>query len=613
MCGIFGYLGNQNAISLCIEGLKKLEYRGYDSSGLACVDNGSLYICKETGKVASLEKSIQNSPSNFHLGIAHTRWATHGAVTKENTHPHIDQNKTVAVVHNGVIENYSILKEDLIKNHKVSFASETDTEVIAQSISIKYKGDFLKAVQDVCESLEGAFALTIIHKDFPNQMIATAEQCPLVVAYSEETKELFVSSDAGGLPDMKLDLYRLEKGEIAFLTRGEKPLFFNKQKEKIEVTPGDLSPGERLVSKGNFEHFMLKEIFEQSETVKRALEHCYDEKNHNICFDDLMKNPKLLQDAQKVVFIACGTSYHAGLLASYLFESIAGIESKAEIASEYCYRDPVISANTLIIALSQSGETADTLAAVKLAKKKNSKILALCNVPDSTLTFEADATLFLHAGAEVAVASTKTFTSQVVFLYALALFFSEQRGLKIEQQIADVKRLYALPGQIVDILHKAHEIETLAKKYAHYENMFFLGRSILYPTALEAALKLKEIAYINAQGFPSGEMKHGPIALLNKDLPVVVFCANSKLYKKIKSNLMESKARQAPIIAVGWKENENDLKDDVNDHFWIPKTSDELAPILLTIFSQLFTYYISKEKGTEIDKPKNLAKSCTVE
>lgn len=613
MCGIFGYIGDKEATHICLQGLRKLEYRGYDSSGIGGVKDNKIIICKEIGKISNIEQAVLDMHLELSFAIAHTRWATHGKPSKENAHPHLDQNKTVAVVHNGIIENYTTLRDRLIQKEGIEFSTETDTEVIAQLLAYYYKGDLLDAAKLAFAELKGSFAVVLIHKDHQDQMIAVAKESPLVIGFSPKTRELFVASDANAISGTELDLYFLVDGELAFLEKGKVPQFYDKSGKSISLHANHVRVSETLSSRGQYEHFMLKEIFEQAHSVRDAMLSRYDEKNWTACFEEIPFKVEELREIENIIIIACGTSWHAAYLAAYLFESVAHISTKAEIASEYRYKHPVVPPNTLVIALSQSGETADTIAAMRSVKSQKVKVIALCNVPGSTLTREADATILLHAGPEIAVASTKTFTSQITVLYLLTLLFARIRSLPKEEGRTLLEYLYALPDQVDEVLNKAPEIQLLAKKYAHFNDFFFLGRNILYPTALEAALKLKEIAYINAQGYPAGEMKHGPIALLSPQVPALIFCANELLEEKIMSNLMESKARGAPILVFGWKEFEKEILPVADDVFWIPKTSDALAPVLLTIATQLFAYYIAKERGTDIDQPRNLAKSVTVE
>jgi glucosamine--fructose-6-phosphate aminotransferase (isomerizing) len=613
MCGIYGYMGGRRAVSVCLEGLRRLEYRGYDSSGIAGVQGGRIVYCKEVGKVANLEKAAAAIGFDTPSAIAHTRWATHGKPSKENAHPHFDQNHTVAVIHNGIIENYAELREELILKHQIAFASETDTEVIAQRIGQFYQGDFLSSVQQALRSLEGSYAVAVIHKDHPDVMIAAAKESPLVVGVTPKADEIYLSSDPNALAGSEVDAYFLSHGEVALLKRGEQPLFFDHEGKPCSKRPIREKIAESAISKGEFEHFMLKEICEQPRTLQRALFNRFDETRVTAHFEEISSTPEAWKGVEHIEIVACGTSYHAACVGAHLLENIAKIPARADIASEYRYGHPVVETGTLVIAMSQSGETADTLAAMREARAKGARVLALCNVPDSTLAREADATLFLRAGPEIAVASTKTFTSQIAVLALFTLMLARLRNMSAEEAALYFKYLYDLPRQLDELLSDVVPIQRLAKKYASYEDFFFLGRSYLYPTALEAALKLKEIAYINATGYPAGEMKHGPIAFLSERVPVVIFCTNEELQQKTMSNLMESRARKAPIIACAWRNLEHELLPVADDILWVPKTCDEFVCIPLTVMMQLFAYYVAKERGTSIDQPRNLAKSVTVE
>lgn len=614
MCGIFAYIGKKEATKVCLEGLKKLEYRGYDSAGIAGVKDGQILICKEAGKVSIIEKLSADQHLELPFAIAHTRWATHGIPSPKNAHPHMDQKGQLAVVHNGVVENYAFIKEVLTKKYGIVFSSDTDTEVIAQLVGIYYKGDFLKAAIEALSALEGSFAVAIIHKNHPDQIVATAEKSPLVIGYDPQSCESYIASDPNALAGMPLELYFLENRQVVVIMRGKKPSFYDaKGKTLIKKSSPDLQLVQISISKGIYEHFMLKEIFEQDKTVADAMKDRFDEKHQTAFFAESSFTLEELSAIKHIIIVGCGTSYHAASVGSYFFEEMCRISTRAEIASEYRYKTPIVFPDSLMIALSQSGETADTIAAMRNMKAQGCKILALCNVKGSTLAREADTTIFLHAGPEIAVASTKTFTSQVTVLYLLALLLGRQRGMTPKMGLACLKDLHAIPGQIDEILHNHRHIQEVAIKYAKIRDFYFLGRGVLYPMALEAALKLKEIAYINAVGYPAGEMKHGPIALLDSTVPVGVFCANARLEPKVISNLMESKARGAPIIVLGWKEFERDFVGVADDILFIPKTSDSLACIAITVVTQLFAYYMAKERGAAIDQPRNLAKSVTVE
>ena len=614
MCGIFAYIGQKQATQLCLEGLKKLEYRGYDSAGIAGAHEGAIVVCKEQGKVSVVEKLCNAQDLHLSSAIAHTRWATHGIPSKVNAHPHLDQKGQIAVVHNGVIENYAAIKKKLIEDRNIKFVSETDTEVIPQLAAAYYSGDFFEAVTLACQDLEGSFAIVFIHKDFPDEMIAVAEKSPLVIGYNPISHEIYVASDPNALADQSLEFFFLENRQMAHLIKDAIPRFFDKyghciQKEKA----ANLHLVYSAFSKGIYEHFMLKEIFEQDHTLAQAFKDRIDLRENSISFEESNLDLMHLASVEEIILVGCGTSFHAGSIASYFFEQISGIATRTEIASEYRYKPSILSQKTLVIALSQSGETADTLAAMKNIQENGCKVLALCNVEGSTLARQADYVIFLRAGPEIAVASTKTFTSQIVILFLLALLLGRQKGYPESKIEVCLQSLVALPKQVDHILHNHRKIQKVALKYAKAKDFYFLGRGILYPVALEAALKLKEIAYVNAVGYAAGEMKHGPIALLQSSVPVGVFCAHRSLEQKIMSNLMESKARGSPIIVFGLEELSKDFIQEADDVVLIPNTTDELSCILATIVSQLFAYYIAKERGVDIDRPLNLAKSVTVE
>lgn len=608
MCGIFGYIGKKNAIKTTLDGLRKLEYRGYDSAGLAGVHDGKIVFWKDAGKISRLEEEINAAPVDLSFAIAQTRWATHGKPSKVNAHPHLDANKTVAVVHNGIIENHERLREAL-KKEGVVFASDTDTEIVAHLVAKFYQGDLVKAVQQAIQLLDGAYALAIIHCKHPNTIVGVAHQSPLAVGIGEG--ETFLASDTHAFAAHTREVMFLSNREIAVLQPNKLEIFdismnqVSKQSEILKFAVGE-------ASKGKFEHYTLKEIHEQPTSIRNALLSRFMDDYGTAIFEDLNCDVHELLTVERILIIACGTSWHAGFLGSYLIEEMARIPCQVEIASEFRYKNPIVPPGTLVIAISQSGETADTVAAVRELKAKGSKILSLCNVQGSTLARESDGTIFLKAGPEIGVCSTKAFTSQVVVLSLFTLLMARMRHMgKLEGQ-EFLKALKLLPQQVQDVLDRSPQIEAIAKKYAHHENFFFLGRRYMYPTCLEGALKLKEISYINANGYPAGEMKHGPIALINEDCPTVAFCANKVTFQKLLSNLMEVKARSGKIIAIA-EESETGLEGIADDVIRIPNTIDELAPIPSTIAAQLFAYYVAKERGADIDQPRNLAKSVTVE
>jgi glucosamine--fructose-6-phosphate aminotransferase (isomerizing) len=608
MCGIFGYVGKKDAVKISLHGLKLLEYRGYDSAGIAGIKNGAITFCKEVGKVAILEGMVNQSRMEADIAIAHTRWATHGAPTVANAHPHFDKENSLALVHNGIIENHEKLRA-MLEAKGVKFVSETDTEVISHLIAQFYEGDILKAVQKTVPMLDGAFAIAMIHKNHPNQIIAVAHQSPLVVGIGED--EAFISSDIHAFSNHTRNVIFLEEAEIAVVTP-EKVEIFNAEMEQIDKKPKELEIVTEKISKGEYKHFTLKEIFDQPQSIKSALLARFFEEYGTAKFEELKFDVNELLAIERILILACGTSWHAGYVGAYMIEEIARIPVQVEISSEFRYKNPIVPYGTLVIAISQSGETADTLAAVRELKARGAKVLGICNVHNSSLTREADSTIYLRAGPEIGVCSTKAFTSQVVVLALINLLLARMRGMSKADGQAFLEALKMLPEQVEQVLKKTDQIHKLAKKYCKYQNFFFLGRSNMYPTALEGALKLKEISYINANGYPAGEMKHGPIALINPDCPSVALCANQSTFEKMISNLMEVKARHGKIIAIA-AEGQEAIKGVADDIVWVPKTMDALASIPTTVVTQLFAYYVALERGEDIDQPRNLAKSVTVE
>lgn len=608
MCGIFGYLGTQDSVDLSIKGLKKLEYRGYDSSGIAGLKDGKLFFCKEVGKVSEMEKKIRNQKVQLEVAIAHTRWATHGKPSEVNAHPHYDSDETLAVVHNGIIENFEAIRNRL-KSTGVEFHSDTDTEVIAQLVASYYKGDILKAVQAVLPELKGSFAIALVHKDYPGQVIVAAQESPLAIGVGNG--ETFIASDTHAFLLHTRNVIFLENSEVAVVKPDSVQVFDATTAQimkQMQVLEGDAQE----VEKGQYEHFMLKEIFEQPQTIKNALLSRYVEEEGSAFFEGLEAHKDTLRNAERVVMIGCGTSWHAGCIAASMIEEYARIPVTVEVASELRYKNPIVPKNTVAIAISQSGETADTLAAVKEYREKGAFIIGLCNVHGSTLVREAESSIILRAGAEIGVASTKAFTSQLVVLTLLSVYFSRMRDMGKVKGAIFIDALRRLPQQVQQVLDQEKSIQALAKQYSHFDNFFYLGRRYMFPCALEGALKLKEIAYINAVGYPSGELKHGPIALVSENFPTVALCANKHTYDKLLSNLKEVQARSGPIIAVA-HEGALGLETIADDILWVPDTIDELAPILSSVALQIFAYHVAKERGAEIDQPRNLAKSVTVE
>ncbi len=608
MCGIFGYIGKKEAVKLAVEGIKFLDYRGYDSSGVAILSEGNLFYEKRVGAVSSLEEALEKKMWKATQAVAHTRWATHGKPTHANAHPHVDTKEELAVVHNGIIENHDEIRR-MLQARGIVFRSETDTEVISHLIATLYTGDFLSSVQQAVKLLKGAFAIAVIHKNHPDVMVCATHDCPLVIGLGEG--ETFISSDCAAFIKYTNRAIFLNSKEVAHISASGVEVF---DSNHIKVTRDHeiLKFASTDIGKGQYSHFMEKEIFEQPQTALYAFLSRYNEQNGTAILEDLKISDEELSKIERILIVACGTSYHAGLIAAHLIEERARIPVQVEISSEYRYKNPIVQKHTLAICISQSGETADTIAAMRELKEKGAKIIGICNVQSSTIARECDSPLFLRAGPEIGVASTKAFTSQLLVLSLLTLRLARMRTMSQQEGKDFIASFLQVPKLIKSVLDNASAIEALAQKYSKYDNFFFLGRRLMYPTALEAALKLKEIAYVNANGYPAGEMKHGPIALINEECPTIAFTADSVTYPKMLSNLMEVKARSGKILAIA-EEGSAQIEDIADDIIWVPKTIDNLAPLPSTIAGQLFAYTFAKARGCEIDKPRNLAKSVTVE
>ena len=608
MCGIVGYIGNREAIPLLMNGIKRLEYRGYDSSGIAGINGQGVFCHKSVGKVVSLENKLLNLDINGNLGIIHTRWATHGAPTVDNAHPHLDCKNEIAIVHNGIIENYNTLRSHLeSEGHK--FTSETDTEVLAHLIEKNYDGDFELAVRKALSHVIGAYGLAAIHVNEPDKLIAARNGSPIVIGVGED--EYFVTSDVAGIVEHTKKVIYLDDNEMAVLTKdgfSTKTIDDVPTSKKVQQVSWDID----MIEKVGYDHFMLKEIHEQPESIVNAMRGRFEDDNHNLAhFGGLKCGEETLKKIKRVVIIACGTSWHAALIGEYLFEDFLRIPVEVEYASEFRYRNPVIGDDTLVIAISQSGETADTLAGMKLAKEMGCMVLGICNIVGSSIARESDFGIFLHAGPEIGVASTKAFTSQITVLYILALYFSQLRDVSNSLTKA-VNELRSIPDQVREILKKEKEIIKLAELYKSSENFLYLGRGYNFPVALEGALKLKEISYIHAEGMPAAEMKHGPIALITQDMPVVFVAIRDSGYSKVMGNIKEVKARGGKIIAIA-TEGDVSLMEEVDHIFYIPNTCGVLTPILTVIPLQLLAYHVAVMRGCDVDMPRNLAKSVTVE
>ncbi|MCX8094070.1 MAG: glutamine--fructose-6-phosphate transaminase (isomerizing) [Candidatus Goldbacteria bacterium] len=605
MCGIIGYIGNDNALDKILYGLKRLEYRGYDSAGISIIDDKKLIRYRSRGRIEDLIEKIKDKKINGTLGIGHTRWATHGKPTDENAHPHIDCSGKISIVHNGIIENYFELKEKLKKKHK--FSSETDTEVFAHLIEDFIKEGLENAVKKSILKIKGMYALVIISSDEPDKIVAARQGSPLVIGIGES--EVFVSSDIPSFLKYTKKAIFLEDGDIAIIKKDKIRIFNNNKEVKRQIR--NIKWTEKQAQKGGFPHFMLKEIMEEPQAFEDTLMGKFDERYGNIKFEniDIMK----LKSIENIRIIACGTSYHAAYVAKYLFEKWTGINTQIEIGSEIRYANPVLGEKTLIIIISQSGETIDTIEAFKNIKNNAYYSIAIVNVVGSTLSRMLHGVIYTHAGPEIGVAATKTFISQLAVLYLLALCIAK---LKNKINIKDIKNslriLRKIPSLIKQILSNRRQIEKIAEKYYNHKDFLYYGRNINYPIALEGALKLKEISYIHAEGYPAGEMKHGPIALVDEKVPNVFIAPQNSLYEKVINNIEEIKARNGIIIALTNRSN-NEMEKKANDIIYIPDIEEDFYPLLAIIPLQLLAYYIGVKKGIDVDKPRNLAKSVTVE
>jgi glucosamine--fructose-6-phosphate aminotransferase (isomerizing) len=612
MCGIVGYIGHRNAVPLLLEGLRRLEYRGYDSAGIAFLENGNVVLRKTLGKLKNLESMIENSFYESHVGIGHTRWATHGKPSDINSHPHSDCTGKIAVVHNGIIENYSVIKKSLIADGH-TLLSETDTEVIAHLIERKLKdGNLLKAITSALREIKGTYALAIMSSAEPDKIIAARRGSPLVIG--KGNGEYIIASDLPAILTCTNDAIFVNENELVILDRINGLKIVNLEngydrEQNIYKIPWD----SELAEKSGYEHFMLKEIHEQSQAARNTYSGKINLDDGRIQWDEINLTVEEINNISKIHLVSCGTSWHASLVGKFIIEKIAKIPVEVDLASEFRYRDVILDKNVLTIGITQSGETADTLEAMRKAKKVCFKVLSICNVVGSTATRESGGVIYTHAGPEIGVASTKAFTSQIVALYLFALYLGKIRGLMSMIQFREMMdELAAIPEKINHVLAKEREIEHLANLYWKKKSFFFLGRGIMYPIALEGALKLKELSYLHAEGYAGGEMKHGPIALVDRKMVVVSLIPLNSIYEKMLSNIEEVKARDGRVIAIS-SQGDNEIKDKVDNVFYIPNTNEQLSPLLFTIPLQLFAYHIAKKRGCDIDQPRNLAKSVTVE
>ena len=614
MCGIVGYVGKQEAYPILIKGLRRLEYRGYDSAGVALINEGDdLNVYKTKGKVDNLTEYCNDKDVTGHIGIAHTRWATHGEPSSRNAHPHYSQSHNLAIIHNGIIENYADIKAKLI-DKGVKFQSDTDTEVLVQLVEyimVKKQISLLEAVQVALYQVIGAYAIAIIDKRDPTQIIAARKQSPLVVGIGKD--EFFLGSDASPIIEYTDKVVYLEDGNIAVIRQGEelKVLSLLGEEQDLQVKTVDIDLGQ--IEKGGYPHFMLKEIFEQPDCLSNCMRGRINIEGDHVTLSALIDYRRQLLSAKRVVIVACGTSWHAGLIGKQLIESFCRIPVEVEYASEFRYRNPVVSKDDVVIAISQSGETADTLAAIQLAKERGSFIYGICNAIGSSIPRATDTGTYIHVGPEIGVASTKAFTGQVTVLTMFALALAEARGtINRDEYLRVVKGLNEIPDKIREVLQTNERVADLARTFTYAHNFLYLGRGYSYPVALEGALKLKEISYIHAEGYPAAEMKHGPIALIDSDMPVVVIATHDAMYEKVLSNIQEIKARKGRVIALVTKGDDTIAKiaDEVIE---LPDVLECLEPLVATIPLQLLSYHVAVCKGKDVDQPRNLAKSVTVE
>lgn len=614
MCGIVGYIGTKQAYPILVNGLKRLEYRGYDSAGVAMInDKGDLNVYKTKGKVADLEAFCADKDITGMVGIAHTRWATHGEPSSVNAHPHYSESKNLAIIHNGIIENYAEIKKRL-EEKGMHFRSQTDTEVLVQLIEYiqtTRNVDLLTAVQVALHQVIGAYAVAVLDRNNPRQIIAARKQSPLVVGIGDG--EFYLGSDASPIVEYTDKVVYLEDGNIAVLVPGEELKVVDIYNEKQDAVVKKVNINLGQIEKGGFPHFMLKEIFEQPECLKTCMLGRINVEGNKVSLSAVLDYRKELISAKRIIIVACGTSWHAGLIGKQILENLCRIPVEVEYASEFRYRNPVVGAGDVVIAISQSGETADTLAAIKLAKEMGAFIYGICNAVGSSIPRATDTGSYIHVGPEIGVASTKAFTGQVTVLTMLALALADVMGtISHEENVTIVKGLQEIPAKMEEVLKLNDRIADLSRTFTYARNFLYLGRGFSYPVALEGALKLKEISYIHAEGYPAAEMKHGPIALIDSDMPVVVIATHNELYEKVLSNIQEIKARNGRVIALVSKGDDtiSKIADEVIE---LPDTLECLEPLIATIPLQLLAYHVAVCKGKDVDQPRNLAKSVTVE
>ena len=608
MCGIVGYIGPQQALPILMNGLKRLEYRGYDSAGIALLSPSGLMVAKTAGKINVLEQKLSGIDIKSTQGIAHTRWATHGEPTQLNAHPHTDAEGEIALVHNGIIENFRTLREFLVQEG-FTIRTETDTEVLVHLIRFYYNGDLTEAVRIALNQVEGTYGIAAISAKHPGLIVAARMGSPLVIGHGE--KEKLVASDVSALLEYTNRVIYLEDGEIATITPDDYDIT-TIQNVKIPHRIHEVNMTLEQIEKGGFDHFMLKEIYEQPTTLRNAIRGRLDQEEGISRLNGLNLQYDGLRNIKRIIITACGTSWHAGLIGKYMIEELARVPVEVEYASELRYRSPIFDDDTILLAISQSGETADTLAAMREAKKHGVTVLGLVNVVGSTIARETDGGIYIHAGPEIGVASTKAFTSQVMVLTLLTVLLGRMRQMSIPAGQELLECIQLIPDKVEKILKNCDQIKKIASAYYKKNNFLYLGRGINFPVALEGALKLKEISYIHAEGYPAAEMKHGPIALIDENMPVVVIALKDSVYDKVMSNISEIKARNGKIIAIA-NEGDTEIAERVNHVIYIPKTNRILSPLLSIIPLQLLAYYIAVMRGCHVDQPRNLAKSVTVE
>ncbi len=609
MCGIVGYLGEKQASEIIMDGLHRLEYRGYDSAGVAIIDGGSLTVRKEVGKLVTLDASLEREPIKGSTGIGHTRWATHGVPSETNSHPHLDCTGKIAVVHNGIIENFKALREQLIAEGH-TFASDTDTEVVAHLIEKYYESDLADAVRNALNDVEGAYAIAVVVEGEPDLMVAARKASPLIVGLGDGEK--FVASDVPAILRYTRRVYYLDDGQVAELAR-DRCRITDLDNNTIELEEHTIEWDISAAEKGGYPHFMLKEIHEQPEALRRGFQSRMDPEKGEVVLDELGLTDEQLCEINQVVLLGIGTAWHACLEGKYYIEALARVPTAVDDSSEFRYRDPIVDERTLIVPVTQSGETADTIAGLREGKNKGSRVVAIVNAVGSTIARESHGVIYQHAGPEIGVASTKAYTSQISLLFVLAVKMGRARGLVSETRARELlTELQSVPDKIDQVLESSEAVKECADKFVEYENYYFLGRGFNYPSAMEGALKLKEISYVHAEGYNAALMKHGPIALITNEFPSVCYATESDVYDKMITNIQEVKARDGLIISIATEGNE-DIKQFSDFVLYVPRTSEIISPIVNIVPAQLYAYYVAVARGCDVDQPRNLAKSVTVE